>query len=172
MLMTTSNRTVGKFIPSRSKPRSRFGCWSRRGGGLGGSEVTSLGNRLRMQVQESERSRVRVFFQAILGCTRNSGAGALVDAFRFEDGFKCDVFYVPRHEALAEEAFVRATWLELMTNDTATLVSRLRQFGVLEIAYADKSHYFFQAPGGQVFRVADEAERLEAASLGRSHDRG
>ena len=34
------------------------------------------------------------------------------------------------------------------------LKKRLQEFGVREVDYPDKTRFFFQAPGGQVFRLA------------------
>jgi hypothetical protein len=33
---------------------------------------------------------------------------------------------------------------------------RAFEFGVKEVAYPDQSRFYFQAPGGQVFRLAPE----------------
>lgn len=30
--------------------------------------------------------------------------------------------------------------------------------GVTEVDYTDKTHFYFQAPGGQVFRIVSDAE--------------
>ena len=64
-------------------------------------------------------------------------------------------------ELLTEQDYLKATWLELKVDDLAQWKERLQRFGVTEIKYDDPSRFaepyarfFFQAPGGQVFRLA------------------
>jgi hypothetical protein len=56
-------------------------------------------------------------------------------------------------EALSE-AGLKATWLEIKVEDPGVWKARLLAFGVREVAYADPTRFYFQAPGGAVFRVA------------------
>jgi hypothetical protein len=49
-----------------------------------------------------------------------------------------------------------AAWLEIKTSDVQAVKRRLVEFGVKEVEYSDKSRFYFQAPGGQVFRLAPE----------------
>jgi hypothetical protein len=62
---------------------------------------------------------------------------------------------------LSEQDYLKATWLELKVRDLADWKARLQSFGVTEVKYDDPSRFqdpyprfFFQAPGGQVFRLA------------------
>jgi hypothetical protein len=45
-------------------------------------------------------------------------------------------------------------WMELKVADPEALKARLLTFGVQEVEFPDPTRFFFQAPGGQVFRVA------------------
>ena len=40
------------------------------------------------------------------------------------------------------------------------LKAEILRFGIGEIAYRDRDHFYFQAPGGQVFRLIDAAEDM------------
>ena len=39
------------------------------------------------------------------------------------------------------------------------MLARLRAAGVKEVDYFDKTHMYFQSPGGPIIRVAPEPER-------------
>jgi len=56
----------------------------------------------------------------------------------------------------AEEDHLKAAWLEINTRDVQEVKRRLVEFGVKEVEYPDKSRFYFQAPGGQVFRLAPD----------------
>ncbi|MCE5317087.1 MAG: hypothetical protein LLG04_06950 [Parachlamydia sp.] len=57
-------------------------------------------------------------------------------------------------ECLPDNELLKATWLELKKDHPDKLKQKLLAFGVQEIQYPDKSHFYFQAPGGHVFHVA------------------
>ncbi len=64
------------------------------------------------------------------------------------------LFFIDDADALSERDHLKATWMELKTDDPRDLEQRLRAFGVNEVDFVDTSRFYFQAPGGQVFRVA------------------
>ena len=47
-----------------------------------------------------------------------------------------------------------AAWMEIKVADPADWKARLQAFGVKEVDYPDPTRFYFQAPGGQVFRLA------------------
>lgn len=49
---------------------------------------------------------------------------------------------------------MKAAWLEIKAKDVEAMKRRLVEFGVKEVDYPDKTRFFFQAPSGQVFRLA------------------
>ena len=62
------------------------------------------------------------------------------------------------------EALRQAIWLELRAVDAATLARAVLDFGVHRLDVPDAEHLYFQAPGGQVFRVVgvgDDLSRFE-----------
>jgi len=54
----------------------------------------------------------------------------------------------------------KSIWLELRSNDPAALSATIRAFGVTELDTWEKDRLYFQAPGGQVFRVVGVDEDL------------
>ena len=68
------------------------------------------------------------------------------------------VQYVAESAApLTAKEYRQACWLELKTDDVEELVKKLKAFGVEEITdFWDTEHFYFHAPGGQVFRVIEK----------------
>jgi hypothetical protein len=90
----------------------------------------------------------------VLGCHTIAAPSPQFDLFEFTDGFVVGLFYGDDSEVLSEQDQLKATWLELKTSDPPSLRIRLLEFDVGPIEYADTSRFYFQAPGGQVWRVA------------------
>jgi hypothetical protein len=47
-------------------------------------------------------------------------------------------------------------WLEVRTARPEEMKKRILEFGIQGIEHWDKDHFYFQAPGGQVFRLAGD----------------
>ena len=62
--------------------------------------------------------------------------------------------FVEPEETLPEADYLKATWLELKVPDPEAVKARLLHFGVKPVDFPDPTRFFFQAPGGQVFRLA------------------
>ena len=62
--------------------------------------------------------------------------------------------------ALAEPEWSKSIWLEIKANDVPVMKEKILAFGVREIDSRDKAHFYFQAPGGQVFRLVGLNEDL------------
>lgn len=125
--------------------------------------MATVGNHVKFQVAEEHRDRVRTFYTEILGATAGKAPVSNVDIFVLPDGFVHGIFFVPVEQTLNEQQCLNGTWLEIMTADPEGLKQRLREFGVKEIEYWDKNHFYFHAPGGPVFRIAPETERVPRA---------
>lgn len=113
-----------------------------------------LGNHSKIQVPKGLKQKVRDFYIGLLGCKSLPANSPSVELFEFDNGFIFGVFFVEGRECLSEDEQLKGTWLELKAEDPEELKERLLAFGVKEIDYQDKTHFYFQAPGGQVFRVA------------------
>jgi hypothetical protein len=118
--------------------------------------MTSIGNHMKFNVHKSLRERVRSFYLNVLECTTMPSPAPDLDLFLFSDTFVLGVFFCEQADVLSEEDHLKAAWLEIKTRDVQEVKRRLVEFGVKEGKYSDKSRFYFQAPGGRVFRLASE----------------
>jgi hypothetical protein len=82
--------------------------------------------------------------------------GAEVDRFQLDDLHFCFVY---QSTALDESDFLKAIYLELKTDNTEEMKQKILAFGVKKLDVPDP-HLYFQAPGGQVFRLVGINEDL------------
>jgi hypothetical protein len=61
--------------------------------------------------------------------------------------------------ALSDDEFIKANFLELKTDDLPAVRQKIVAFGV-KMHDVPNSHLYFQAPGGQVFRLVGTNEDL------------
>ena len=113
-----------------------------------------VGNHMKMNAQPALRKRLREFYGALLGCRMVAAPSADFDLFEFSGGFVLGLFYGDAGAVLSEQDQLKAAWLELKTADPAALKARLLAFGVRAVDYPDPTRFYFQAPGGQVWRLA------------------
>src|SRR5882724_10481414 len=123
-----------------------------------------FGNHSAVRVLHSERDKIRKFYCDVLG-------GKIMRAFDDKDDIQLgDNFYIgflygvgdgrgadkgvnyAAEEVLSNEDFLKAILLELKTDNVEEMRQRIVAFGVkvLNVSYP---HLYFQAPGGQVFRL-------------------
>lgn len=119
-------------------------------------DKVSFGNHAKITAPLSLRDKIRSFYQQVLGCDQVVAQEAM-DVMRFTNDFFVGIAYAAN--VLEEKHFLLAMWLELKTSDPNELKKKLQQFGVKEIEYQDKNHFYFHAPGGQVFRVSHIDEK-------------
>lgn len=117
----------------------------------------AIGNHAKLTARTIDRTRIRKFYHEVLGCEITKRTDAL-DFFRFDADFYVAVIY--DNAVLAEDEQTKSVWLELKADDPAALTQRIREFGVRELDTWEKDRLYFQAPGGQVFRVAGKNEDL------------
>jgi hypothetical protein len=89
----------------------------------------------------------------VLGATVQSPRPDL-EVFTFANGSGIGVFYVDAGEALTPEQHMKAIWLELEVDDEPAAAAGLAKLDMHPFEYFDKEHKYYQAPGGQVFRLA------------------
>ena len=118
--------------------------------------MTSIGNHMKFNVHKKLRERVRSFYVDVLHCTTIPSPAPDLDLFLISDSFVLGVFFCEQADVLSEEDNLKAAWLEIKAHDVPEVKRRLVKFGVKEVEYSDKSRFYFQAPGGQVFRLAPE----------------
>ena len=116
--------------------------------------MVQIGNHLKMNVAHSLRARTREFYAGLLQCKPLASPREDLDLYEFEGGFVLGLFFVDAAQALSGADCLKAPWLELKVADPAAWRARLTAFGVGEVEFPDPTRFFFQAPGGQVFRLA------------------
>jgi catechol 2,3-dioxygenase-like lactoylglutathione lyase family enzyme len=114
-----------------------------------------LGNHTAVFAARSEQDRIRKFYCDVLGCKVRVKTDE-VDRFQLDDVHFC---FVWQSVALDEGDFLKATWLELKTDKVEEMKQKILAFGVKKLDVAD-AHLYFQAPGGQVFRLVGINEDL------------
>lgn len=83
-------------------------------------------------------------------------------AFLHGSGRSVDVEHGVTHAAedsLSKDGFMKAIFLELQADDVDEMWRRIIDFGVRVLPVPDP-HLYFQAPGGQVFRLVGVGEDL------------
>ena len=120
----------------------------------GDKPMTIIGNHMKFNIHKSLRDRVWSFYVDVLQCTTMPSPAPDLDLFVLSDNFVLGVFFCESSDVLSEADHLKAAWLEIKTKDVLDLQRRLVEFGVKKVEYSDTSRFYFQAPGGQVFRLA------------------
>ena len=114
-----------------------------------------FGNHTAVFAARSEQDRIRKFYCDVLGCKVRVKTEE-VDRFQLDDLHFCFVY---QSTALDESNFLKTTWLELKADNTEEMKQKILAFGVKKLDVPD-AHLYFQAPGGQVFRLVGIDEDL------------
>ena len=131
--------------------------------------MIAFGTHYLLTIREAERVQVRAFYQDLLGCelhAHDHGVTANIppniDLFHFAGGHVLGVQYVADDAPdIGAHAHRFACWMELVTDDVDRLKGQLLDFGVQEITdFWDADHFYFHAPGGQVFRLIHVDEQV------------
>lgn len=129
-----------------------------------------FGNHSAVRVRRTERDRIRKFYCDVLGCTLTRElddkddlrmGDAFYIAFLYESGgHEVDkgVTYAAE-DALSDDDFLKAIFLELKADNVEEMREKIVDFGVKVLDVPDP-HLYFQAPGGQVFRLVSFNENL------------
>jgi len=115
-----------------------------------------LGNHTAVIAARSDQERIRKFYCGVLGCKVKVETDDTVDRFQLGDVHFCFVY---QDAALAAGEFLKAIYLELKTDNTEEMRQKILAFGVTKLDVPDP-HLYFQAPGGQVFRLVGINEDL------------
>jgi hypothetical protein len=117
-----------------------------------------LGNHAAVRAPRSERGRIREFYRDVLG-GKIMREGDEKDDIRLGDDFYIAFLYENEGVALDESGFLKATYLELKTDNVEEMREKIVAFGVRVLEVPDP-HLYFQAPGGQVLRLVGINEDL------------
>ena len=117
----------------------------------------SLGENSKLTVLPSEREQIQIFYREILGCEMTkTSPGA--DVFQIGSNFYLGVVY--DNTALSLTDRMKSIWLELRTDHLEQMKAKILKYGIKELEYRDRDHFYFQAPGGQVFRLISTTEDM------------
>ncbi len=120
--------------------------------------MISLINRVHTFARPTSREKLTEFFTTILGCEvlvirEGPGVPRPVIAFTFPNGGSLSVEFP--EDALDEKQARRGAYLELKTDDPLKLQKTILEAGLPSVEeYTSNNYFYFQAPGGQVFRIA------------------
>jgi catechol 2,3-dioxygenase-like lactoylglutathione lyase family enzyme len=117
-----------------------------------------LGNHTAVVFPRAEQARIRRFYRDVLGC-EVVRASDQKDDFRMGENFYIGVLYEDEDVALDENGFSKAIYLELQADNVEEMRQKIVAFGVRVLEMQDP-HLYFQAPGGQVFRLVGRNEDL------------
>jgi hypothetical protein len=117
----------------------------------------ALGENSKMVIHPSDRDQVPRFYRDVLGCRVTEKSKAM-DLIRLGTDFYIGAMY--DDSALSGADRLNSIWLELRSEDPAGLKQKILQFGCKEVEFLDKEHFYFQAPGGQVFRLVGKIEDM------------
>lgn len=138
----------------------RPGTKAQRLGSLEGVTVAqvTLGHHAAAVVSLTEQDAVRRFYRDVLGCALTRSANDK-DDFVLGGDFYLAVVYADETVTLGKEDFLKATYLELCTDNVAEMRQQIVDFGV-KVIEVDDPHLYFQAPGGQAFRLVGTDEDM------------
>ncbi|MBZ0116595.1 MAG: hypothetical protein K8H88_06365 [Sandaracinaceae bacterium] len=112
---------------------------------------TAMGTNVKVIVSEAVRPKLGAMFEA-LGVLERKSPGPQIDVYTLHDGGNLGFFFQP--EALDEHQLAGSVWLEVRVDDPDGAARALDALAIPRVDYMDKSHVYFRAPGGLVFRLA------------------
>ena len=116
-------------------------------------EKFDFGVGLSMPVQPEMREKAERFISTVLGCKevmRNEN----YTCFKFPNGQILGI--TPSEDALTEAGYENSTWLELVSDDFEATKNRIQQFAAKEVDGGMEGVFFFNIPGGAVFRLVSK----------------
>jgi catechol 2,3-dioxygenase-like lactoylglutathione lyase family enzyme len=120
--------------------------------------LVTLGNHAAVVVSLTEQDAVRRFYRDVLGCALARSAHDK-DDFVLGGDFYLAVVYAEEAVTLGKEDFLKATYLELRTDNVQEVQQQIIDFGV-KVIEIDDPHLYFQAPSGQAFRLVGTDEDM------------
>lgn len=118
----------------------------------------SFSNHSKIIAPHSQKNQIRKFYSEVLQAKITKQTEQL-DYFKIGDFFLAVIY---DDTALSDELLLKSIWLEIKTDEPEKLKQSILQFGAKEVK-SPMPHgiqFFFQAPGGQVFRVVSTTEDL------------
>ena len=116
--------------------------------------MTTLGSNIRCVAGTQHRDAIATFYTEIFGAKAINPMPEL-DVYAMDGNTNIGVYFVDDGKALTPEQHEAVgTWIELAVADVDATKAELERRGFAPLDYHDQEHHYFQAPGGQVFRLA------------------
>jgi hypothetical protein len=121
--------------------------------------MTGLSNRVHLFAHPNERDELDRLLTEILGLQ----AGVSLDApgydepvriYRFPNGGSISVEFT--RETPHDGQVSRGAWLELVVDDVEPAKEKVLAAGLRPVEFEGNDFFYFEAPGGQVFRIIDQ----------------
>lgn len=128
--------------------------------------IAGLGARVDLFVRPEYRQRFQEVFRDALGCDVRElelGMAYPITLVSFPDGSSFSFEYSdaamtqPPAASLDYARAPRGAWIEFRTADVGAVQQKSRDAGVPSFSHTASPHAYFNAPGGQVFRILDLA---------------
>lgn len=118
--------------------------------------MAKLGTNLRCVADVRFRDAVALFYTKVFDAKVAHPMPEL-DVYAL-GGSNIGVYFVPNGEALTPEQHNKVgTWIEVVVDDVEATAALLRDLGHPRVDYHDKERRYYQVPGGQVFRLAQQS---------------
>jgi catechol 2,3-dioxygenase-like lactoylglutathione lyase family enzyme len=118
-----------------------------------------FGNHSSVIVPRQDRDSIRKFYTAVLGCNITKEENDR-DFLRLGENFYIVFLYgdVPDEGEFLRTA--RSVWLEIKSDNVAEMSRKILESGLVRKLEIPDPHFYFQAPGGQCFRLVGIDEDL------------
>ena len=117
-----------------------------------------VGNHSSVIVPRQDRDSIRKFYCDVLGgkITKEENER---DFLRLGENFYIGFLYGDVRDESEFLRTARSVWLEIKSDNVEEMRRKILDFGVRKLDVPD-AHLYFQAPGGQVFRLVGDGEDL------------
>jgi hypothetical protein len=116
--------------------------------------MVQIGNHAKLTLPHRLREDFRQFYGEVCECKFLGSPRPDLDLFEFAGGFVVGAYFADEARVLPEAEQKKAIWLELKVPNPGEFQAKVEAFGIERMHYDDQGHFYFQAPGGQVFRIA------------------
>ena len=121
--------------------------------------MITLSNTVHLYAHPNTREPLLAFFTEVLGLEVHEVTKAYLHSpepmygVTFSNGASLSVEFT--EDALTDSQAERGAWLELRTEDAASLQQRAMEAGLKRVIHPKTPFFYVQAPGGQVFRIVE-----------------
>jgi hypothetical protein len=125
--------------------------------------VAQIGLARYLRVSRTLKKESRALYEGVLRADVKSPQPD-IDIFTFANRSRIGIFYIDPNDALTVEQQLRSLWIEFDVDDEPATVAGLQKLGLRPFEHFNNEPKYFQAPGGQVFGIAQRDNRALALS--------